>query len=667
MNADTMFAQGFQGVGARDPFLSLNEMVVPSSDVLSLENMPTPVRTFLDRMASELFDFEPQKIMVEGQSLSGKTFMIRQLIAHRDFYLAKSKTNSMRFFYLGPSELRAIQESPQVLQKEFAALVDFLGVDTSEICLVTSMETGFFVGAVLPGVNVIMEADENIVRKAQSDSVHTGAFLLKDWNHHSTASIVCKKDDLITLMMNTVVRQINDKTNASFTREHVESIMNLWSEELFYDEGMSAAPPGIWATTIRLVANSITYVSDPDLSDESGRVVFEKHVDSVMNMNDTIFLPYIISTSSPSDEILSDLAERLGKVFDPTQQHGGPGMGVVSAPEPRRAAGNANTKKLTFSPITDVRSELKSNIFGQESAIDQVIDSLTIPAANLHNPDRPLRSFLFAGPTGVGKTELALSLARSLGESEIPVIRIDMSEYQQPHEVAKLFGAPPGYMGFEQGGHLTSKVLENPVSVVLLDEVEKASPKVWETFLQVLDTGRMTDNQGREVDFRQTVVIMTSNIGAKEAQRNKAGFTTLGSAADLAKDEQAIISSALRSAFAPEFINRIDEIVHFSPLMKDMAAKIVVREIDKVVSRLKGNGFKVSSVPSEIVDFLVDSADIGRYGAREVQRIVNRKLANPLAIHVVHNPDEKNIELSLHGGELVVDNSPCDDHQTEKR
>jgi ATP-dependent Clp protease ATP-binding subunit ClpC len=251
----------------------------------------------------------------------------------------------------------------------------------------------------------------------------------------------------------------------------------------------------------------------------------------------------------------------------------------------------------------------------------------------LKDPRRPIGSFIFIGPSGVGKTELAKALAEFMFDDEEAMVRIDMSEYREQHTVSRLFGAPPGYVGYEEGGQLTEAVRRRPYRVVLFDEIEKAHPEVWNALLQILDDGRLTDGQGRVVDFRNTVLIMTSNLGTEYV--NKSG--TLGFLSSVDEGDQANkekIEKALKGAFRPEFLNRIDEIILFSSLSKEHMEKIVKLQMEDIQSRLADHGLKVE-LTQEATQWLANEGYDSAFGARPLKRALQKHIESPLSVSLL--------------------------------
>lgn len=268
--------------------------------------------------------------------------------------------------------------------------------------------------------------------------------------------------------------------------------------------------------------------------------------------------------------------------------------------------------------VLELKDTLKRRVIGQDHAIELVGNAILRQRAGIQNPNRPIGSFMFLGPTGVGKTEVAKALAEALFDNENNIIRIDMSEYMEKYSVSRLIGAPPGYVGYEEGGQLTEKVRRNPYSIVLFDEIEKANPEVFNLLLQMLDDGRLTDSQGRVVDFKNTVIIMTSNLGS-----------------DLLLDGQGDkVNELLQRTFKPEFLNRIDEIVYFNPLSRSVCQQIVDKMLNELRERLSQQYYNVSFT-NEVKEYIIDNAFSPIYGARPIKRFIQEKIETLLATAIV--------------------------------
>jgi ATP-dependent Clp protease ATP-binding subunit ClpB len=288
---------------------------------------------------------------------------------------------------------------------------------------------------------------------------------------------------------------------------------------------------------------------------------------------------------------------------------------------------------------------------GQDEAVRLVADAVLRARSGIKDPRRPIGSFIFLGPTGVGKTELAKTLAEALFDSEENLIRIDMSEYMEKHAVSRLVGAPPGYVGYEEGGQLTEAVRRRPYSVILFDEIEKAHPDVFNILLQVLDDGRVTDSQGHVVDFKNTVGSMTSNIGANVLLD---GISPDG---DISEDARKEVLSALRSSFRPEFLNRVDDVVLFKPLRKEEIRSIVRLLLGGLAARLTDRQISLT-FSDEAVDFIADAGYDPVYGARPLKRTIVRSVETPLARNLIAGgiADGAAVGVNVKNGELTFEN-----------
>jgi ATP-dependent Clp protease ATP-binding subunit ClpC len=284
--------------------------------------------------------------------------------------------------------------------------------------------------------------------------------------------------------------------------------------------------------------------------------------------------------------------------------------------------------------LLHMEERLHERIIGQDEAIHAISDAIRRARSGMKDPRRPIGSFIFIGPSGVGKTELAKSLAEFMFDDEDALVRIDMSEYREQHTVSRLFGAPPGYVGYEEGGQLTEAVRRRPYRVVLFDEIEKAHPEVWNALLQILDDGRLTDGQGRVVDFRNTVLIMTSNLGTEYVRRSGTlGFMLRSDDAE-ERQEQEKIEKALKGAFRPEFLNRIDEIITFSPLSLEQMELIVDLQMKEVRERLSERGLNVE-LTLEAKEWLANQGFDPAFGARPLRRALQKHVESPLSVSLL--------------------------------
>ncbi len=283
--------------------------------------------------------------------------------------------------------------------------------------------------------------------------------------------------------------------------------------------------------------------------------------------------------------------------------------------------------------LLNMEDRLHERMVGQDRAVEALADAIRRSRSGLSDPRRPIGSFIFLGSSGVGKTELAKALAEFLFDDEDALIRVDMSEYREQHTVSRLFGAPPGYVGYEQGGQLTEQIRRRPYSVVLFDEIEKAHPDVWNALLQLLDDGRLTDGQGRVVNFRNAVIVMTSNVGTSFVKR--AGALGFAGMRDEEKENHKRIEEALKQTFRPEFINRIDEIIIFEPLSEENVVEIVKLQMKDVQQRLAEQGNLSIELTEPAQRWLAQQGFDKDFGARPLKRAIQRYVESPLSVRLL--------------------------------
>ncbi len=372
-------------------------------------------------------------------------------------------------------------------------------------------------------------------------------------------------------------------------------------------------------------------------------VVLEKKIEDVKNEKNKV----VKSQKFEEAASLRDTEKRLGEDLDKAKQeweeeskHKRYPIGEDEIAEvvcmmtgiPVTRMVQAETEKLRR-----MAEDMQEAVIGQEEAISKVVKAIQRNRVGLKDPKKPIGTFIFLGPTGVGKTELARSLARYMFDSEDSLIRIDMSEYMEKFTVSRLIGAPPGYVGYEEGGQLTERVRRKPYSVILLDEIEKAHPDIYNILLQVLDDGQLTDGLGRKVDFKNTMIIMTSNIGARQLKDFGAGvgFATQSRADHEEEANKAVIEKALKRTFSPEFLNRIDDVVIFNSLSKDHIFRIIDILMKGVLKRLSILGFGLELTP-EAKQFIAEKGYDAQFGARPLHRAIQKYLEDPLAEEILN-------------------------------
>jgi len=305
----------------------------------------------------------------------------------------------------------------------------------------------------------------------------------------------------------------------------------------------------------------------------------------------------------------------------------------------------SNPKKNKLSKLAEL---ISAKLIGQDDAVEKVVKAIQRNRAGLKAPDKPIGSFIFLGQTGVGKTQLAKILASEIFNSEENLIRIDMSEYMEKFAISRLIGSPPGYVGYEEGGQLTEKVRTRPYSVILLDEVEKAHPDIFNMMLQVLDDGFLTDSLGRKINFQNTIIIMTSNIGARQVKDfgRGLGFETASQKAQSSEIEKGVIEKELKKTFSPEFLNRIDDIIVFNSLEKKDIRKIVDIELVKLIHRIEELGYAIE-ISDKAKDFIAEKGFDSKYGARPLNRAIQKHIEDLIAENVVNNSIKEGDRLLL--------------------
>ena len=316
----------------------------------------------------------------------------------------------------------------------------------------------------------------------------------------------------------------------------------------------------------------------------------------------------------------------------------------------------AQTESLKLAALPD---RIKGKVIGQDEAVKKITKAIQRNRAGLKDPNKPIGSFIFLGQTGVGKTQLAKVLAQELFDSENALIRIDMSEYMEKFAISRLVGAPPGYVGYEEGGQLTEKVRRKPYSIVLLDEIEKAHPDVFNMMLQVLDDGFLTDSLGRKIDFRNTIIIMTSNIGSRQLKDfgQGVGFGTAAKSDQEDSHAKSVIENALKKTFAPEFLNRIDDVVVFNALTREHIHKIIDIELSKLYDRIDGLGYTLK-LSENAKDYIADKGFDKKYGARPLKRAIQKYIEDSLAEEIINSKlkegDSISIDLDKKTNDLII-------------
>ncbi|MGE6218909.1 ATP-dependent Clp protease ATP-binding subunit [Nubsella zeaxanthinifaciens] len=461
-------------------------------------------------------------------------------------------------------------------------------------------------------------------------------------------------------ILNRIKEKYEEHHGVTYTEEAINACVNLTSryitDRFLPDKAIDAldeAGSRVHLTNIHVPDNIIAIESKiEDIKLEKNRVVKSQKYEEAAKLRDT------------EKNLLEELdkakaeweAETKTKRYEVTEDNVAEVVSMMTG-IPLQRVGQTDSNKLL-----NMYDTIADKIIGQDEAIKKLTKAIQRTRAGLKDPKKPIGSFIFLGPTGVGKTELAKELARFMFDAEDSLIQIDMSEYMEKFAVSRLVGAPPGYVGYEEGGQLTEKVRRKPYSVVLLDEIEKAHPDVFNILLQVLDEGQLTDSLGRKVDFRNTIIIMTSNIGARQLKDFGAGvgFSTTAKTSQTEAHSRGVIENALKRAFAPEFLNRIDDVVVFNSLGKEEIFKIIDIELRGLFGRVLSLGYEIK-LTDEAKDFIADKGFDSAFGARPLKRAIQKYLEDPIAEEIlkgeVNEGDTLEVNYDKTKEEIVISSS----------
>lgn len=624
------------------------------------ENLPAELQSEINDIAAELIDPDRGHLAITGTAQSGKTLLLHNAVGNMHRYTDRLNRDPLVFVRLGEDEMNVISTLKNSYNTYRTALMKELNVK-NESDLVFVVENPVIASRLFnysKTARIILEVNRatfmQMVRQENSGDTK----IWSSWEFIDLTDILLKKNDLINFVYETIHEKMKEVYNVTITKKMVTLFVSHVVNQIPGIMGTEGelrnrlfVPVGIWLLAIRRMAGILGLSETSAYHNKSGNLVISRLISRVFDDNARVFDEFA-AIDDEEDMLGINVEHSNGDRYRiPVPKEFLNLMRDSVTEEDVENDGEPEDSRLVFNDLETIDTVLHENVMGQDSALEKIVEGLTIPAAKLNDTRKPIRSMLFLGPTGVGKTETALTLAKCVArDEEMNVVRIDMSEYSQAHEVAKLLGAPPGYAGFEKGGILTSAIAKNPKSIVLLDEVEKAHPKIWDSFLQILDAGRMTDGVGKQVDFTQTIVIMTSNIGSSDLQSKGVGFSALSEEQAYAKrvsDSSNIVMEAIEKEFRPELINRIDEIISFNEISKDTARKIAAKEIGILVDRMSSNGFSLDTVSDDIINVIISESNISKYGAREIQRVILRNISNPVAHEILKVKDDSLTVLRL--------------------
>ncbi len=458
-------------------------------------------------------------------------------------------------------------------------------------------------------------------------------------------------------ILNNIKEKYETHHNVNYTSEALKACVTLTqryvSDRHLPDKAIDAMDEvgaRVHITNIKVPQNIIDIEKQvEDIKIEKNKVVRSQKYEEAARLRDTEknLLEQLETAKKVWEEETKNNRETV------TEDHVAEVVAMMTGVPVQRIATNEGDKLMKMSEM------LAGSVIGQDNAIKKVVKAIQRNRAGLKDPNKPIGSFIFLGPTGVGKTQLAKKLSRYLFDNDDALIRIDMSEYMEKFAVSRLIGAPPGYVGYEEGGQLTEKVRRKPYSVVLLDEIEKAHPDVFNLLLQCLDDGMLTDSLGRKIDFKNTIIIMTSNIGSRQLKDfgQGVGFTTSARQVSADANAKAVIENALKKAFAPEFLNRIDDVVMFNSLSREDIHQIIDIELVNLFKRTEVMGFKIK-LTEQAKDFIADKGFDANFGARPLKRAIQKYLEDPLAEEIIKSKlgegDVVDVDLDKEKQEIVV-------------
>lgn len=624
------------------------------STPINFESLPKALRADIDSLASNIFDPHGGRSLVIGYPMTGKSFLIEQFAANIDRYLARTNIDELVFVCVDNSDLAVMETLEGGFNTWLAEIIAETKLKEEELCFVTeSLEVGRLLSTVQTKAKIIFEMSVYLYRQLVTSEMHGQSKTWMSWPSIDLNYTYCNKNELVELLYLSLSEQLSSSFKVNILKKDILLFVNYCIKQIptivsSEDKRTVAVPPGLWAFAIRRLAAGMSFDSEFSESDSpklGARVMNKVFNEVAPHLNE--FAELRMDEEDPFAGLPQEMLSQMGITLIP--------MGNKQEETTEEISPTSEPK--VYSDFDTLTERLKAEVIGQDEAVKSVVEGLIVPAAGLNDKDKPVRSIMLLGPTGVGKTKLALTLAQELMDHPLHVVRLDMSEYAQANEAIKLFGAPPGYIGHGQGGTLTNAVEKNPYSLILLDEVEKANPLVWDAFLQVFDAGRMTDGSGKEVDFRNTVIVMTSNLGSRELRHKPSGFTTsMGNNPPAPTHEIAKLAmmKEVRSYFKPELVNRIDEFIVFDTLSQETARKILDKEIGIVYKRAQLAGFEVVEPSTDIIDALLQKSDVTQYGARDIQRTVLKNISSPIARSMLKKArSSKGIALTMNANKEI--------------
>lgn len=613
-----------------------NNVFVPFSDASMPERpfdeIPEPIMDAMRKVNRNLnYKVRPRSIIVYGESGSGKTFMLNQLAYHINEFNGSNAHRAVKFIGVDyVNRLMTGDNSLTAFGLQAAAAINETNTDRHLIIVVPDLHLFLLLISKCRNTSFILEADDDMLSHAmtnhssQVDKIEAVQVNNKmKWkeflNEAHRANITLAEQYDVKPVSNVAVKTFIEELIRQVYPTHPESFRSIEEIEI---------PIGYVLERIEYMYAWLMESDVKQINAKTARTIAREAFNDSPIVDEDDF--------DDDDMIMSMLNDELHNKKDKKQKP---------------------AKTLKYNDPLHLADRLKTTVVNQDKAIDMVSKAILIDAAGMKPKDKPVASFLFLGPSGVGKTQLAKSLADTLFEKPVNLVRIDCSEFNDKHTAARLFGAPPGYVGYDNGGELTNAVREHPQSVVLLDEVEKAHPDIWNTFLQVFDDARLTDGQGETTDFSHCVFILTGNLGTKEAENMK----TAGFGESTVNDEETVYMKAMRDFFRPEFINRLDGICVFNKLRREDYARIVRIKLHEISGIIKDNyGKKIDfNVSDAAMDGILIKARSMNLGAREIDHVLKSNVVLPMAENILSGDivleNDKHVRIDDSDGDLMLE------------
>lgn len=613
-----------------------NNVFVPFSDASMPERpfdeIPEPIMDAMRKVNRNLnYKVRPRSIIVYGESGSGKTFMLNQLAYHINEFNGSNAHRAVKFIGVDyVNRLMTGDNSLTAFGLQAAAAINETNTDRHLIIVVPDLHLFLLLISKCRNTSFILEADDDMLSHAmtnhssQVDKIEAVQVNNKmKWkeflNEAHRANITLAEQYDVKPVSNVAVKTFIEELIRQVYPTHPESFRSIEEIEI---------PIGYVLERIEYMYAWLMESDVKQINAKTARTIAREAFNDSPIVDEDDF--------DDDDMIMSMLNDELHNKKDKKQKP---------------------VKTLKYNDPLHLADRLKTTVVNQDKAIDMVSKAILIDAAGMKPKDKPVASFLFLGPSGVGKTQLAKSLADTLFEKPVNLVRIDCSEFNDKHTAARLFGAPPGYVGYDNGGELTNAVREHPQSVVLLDEVEKAHPDIWNTFLQVFDDARLTDGQGETTDFSHCIFILTGNLGTKEAENMK----TAGFGESTVNDEETVYMKAMRDFFRPEFINRLDGICVFNKLRREDYARIVRIKLHEISGIIKDNyGKKIDfNVSDAAMDGILIKARSMNLGAREIDHVLKSNVVLPMAENILSGDivleNDKHVRIDDSDGDLMLE------------